>query len=153
MDREEADQCRKMHELVERHSLGPNFRWVGGWVPGLGWAGLAVLGGWEAGSADRSCTQAGRFVSSLHPPSGLPHLLHHLPFLPACCAARLLPCRWLPRRTGCATGSSTATLRTLGAPLRSPRSTRVGGGGPGVKEVAGCSCLTGQSARGCSWRG
>lgn len=28
MDREEADECRKMHEIIERHDLKSSVRWV-----------------------------------------------------------------------------------------------------------------------------
>lgn len=28
MDREEADECRKMHDIVKRHNLHDCFRWI-----------------------------------------------------------------------------------------------------------------------------
>ncbi len=28
MDREEADECRKMHDIIERHNMNDCFRWI-----------------------------------------------------------------------------------------------------------------------------
>lgn len=44
MDREEADECRKMHEIIERHNLKDCFRWI---VAQARAAGRAVVRCWH----------------------------------------------------------------------------------------------------------
>ena len=128
MDREEADQCRKMHELVERHALGPNFRWVGSaGRPGCELSTQAVGTGWSfrvSATHHQGCHPLSRLATCMYQ-LGLPAQTC-LPQTCLCWACLLR--RWWLRRTGCATESFTATLLTRGAPLRSPHSTRVGGG-------------------------
>lgn len=37
MDREEADECRKMHDIVKRHNLHDCFRWIVAQARARGW--------------------------------------------------------------------------------------------------------------------